>query len=117
MRAGDNIALLTDLYQLTMAQTYFREQRLGSATFSLFIRSYPTHRSYYVSAGLRDVMEYLEDWSFDAEALEKLKTAGMIVIQPDVGAFRRAAAGVCREAQWEKRWGKGFYDRLEAAQN
>lgn len=53
----------------------------------------------------------------DAEGLEKLKGAGMQVIEPDVGAFRKAAAGVCRDAQWEKRWGKGFYDRLEAAQN
>lgn len=53
----------------------------------------------------------------DAEGLEKLKTAGMQVINPDVSAFRKAAAGVCRDAQWEKKWGKGFYDRLEAAQN
>jgi tripartite ATP-independent transporter DctP family solute receptor len=53
----------------------------------------------------------------DADGLAKLKAAGMEVIKPDVAAFRKAAAGVCRDRQWEKRWGKGFYDRLEAAQN
>jgi TRAP-type transport system periplasmic protein len=53
----------------------------------------------------------------DAEGLAKLKALGMQVIEPDVAAFRTAAAGVCRDAAWQKKWGKGFYDRLEAAQN
>ena len=67
-----NFALLTDLYQLTMAQSYFREQRMGEATFSLFIRSYPAHRGYFVAAGLEDVLEYLRTLSFDADALDYL---------------------------------------------
>lgn len=53
----------------------------------------------------------------DAEGLAKLRAAGMQVIEPDVAAFRKAAAGVCRDASFERKWGKGFYDRLEAAQN
>lgn len=53
----------------------------------------------------------------DAEALAKLKSLGMQVIEPDVNAFRKAAAGVCRDPAFEKKWGKGFFDRLEAAQN
>ena len=44
MPATDNLALLTDLYQLTMAQAYFQSQRLAPATFSLFVRSYPPNR-------------------------------------------------------------------------
>jgi nicotinate phosphoribosyltransferase len=64
--------LLTDLYQLTMAQAYFREQRMSNATFSLFIRSYPANRGYFVSVGLRDVLEYLESFAFDAPALDYL---------------------------------------------
>ncbi len=68
MKAGENQTLLTDLYQLTMAQAYFREQRAASATFSLFIRSYPPERGYFVSAGLQDVLDYLESLSFDAAA-------------------------------------------------
>jgi nicotinate phosphoribosyltransferase len=72
MSTGENLTLLTDLYQLTMAQTYFREQRTESATFSLFIRSYPPNRGYFVSAGLLDVLEYLEDFAFDASGLDYL---------------------------------------------
>ena len=70
--APENLTLLTDLYQLTMAQAYFREQRMGEATFSLFIRSYPPNRGYFVSAGLTDVLEYLESFAFDAKALDYL---------------------------------------------
>jgi nicotinate phosphoribosyltransferase len=72
MANQENLALLTDLYQLTMAQGYFREQRMGGATFSLQIRSYPPNRGYFVAAGLNDVLEYLESLSFDAEALDYL---------------------------------------------
>ena len=53
----------------------------------------------------------------DQDALAKLKAAGMQIVEPDVAAFRKAAAGVCRDAAFEKKWGKGFYDRLEAAQD
>ena len=49
---AENLTLLTDLYQLTMAQAYFREQQLGEATFSLFIRSYPPNRGYFVVGGI-----------------------------------------------------------------
>ena len=72
MPAQRNLTLLTDLYQLTMAQSYFREQQLGDATFSLFIRSYPLDRGYFVSAGLRDVLDYLENFAFDPASIEYL---------------------------------------------
>jgi len=72
MKAGENQTLLTDLYQLTMAQAYFRAQRAASATFSLFIRSYPPERGYFVSAGLQDVLDYLESLSFDAAEIDFL---------------------------------------------
>jgi len=72
MSGADNSALLTDLYELTMAQAYFRDQRMGMATFSLFIRSYPPNRGYFVSAGLQDVLDFLRDLAFDAAALDYL---------------------------------------------
>ena len=72
MPAQRNLTLLTDLYQLTMAQSYFRERQLGDATFSLFIRSYPLDRGYFVSAGLCDVLDYLENFAFDPAAIEYL---------------------------------------------
>lgn len=81
MQRQKNLALLTDLYQLTMAQAYFREQRLAEATFSLFIRSYPTNRGYFVAAGLSDVLDFLEDFSFDNAALDYL--AGQHIFTED----------------------------------
>lgn len=72
MPGAENLTLLTDLYQLTMAQAYFREQRTGLATFSLFVRSYPPNRGYFVSAGLEDVLDFLEAFSFESTALDYL---------------------------------------------
>jgi tripartite ATP-independent transporter DctP family solute receptor len=48
--------------------------------------------------------------------LASLKGAGMQVVEPDVEAFRKAAADACRAPAIEKRLGPGFYDKLVAAQ-
>jgi nicotinate phosphoribosyltransferase len=72
-----DLALLTDLYELTMAQSYFQHRRVESATFSLFIRSYPPDRGYFVSAGLDDVLTYLGDFGFEPSALEFLRGTGL----------------------------------------
>ena len=53
--SGEPSALLTDLYQLTMAACYFDQDMHDEATFSLFIRKYPAQRSYFVAAGLSEV--------------------------------------------------------------
>jgi nicotinate phosphoribosyltransferase len=67
-------ALLTDLYELTMAQAYFHSGRLGTATFSLYVRNYPPDRGYFVAAGLHDVLGFLESFAFDAAAIDYLRT-------------------------------------------
>jgi len=72
VRTTNSLALLTDLYQLTMAQTYFQSQRLDPATFSLFIRSYPPNRGYFVAAGLQDVLEFLEQFTVDSTGIDYL---------------------------------------------
>lgn len=77
MNADENQSLLTDLYQLTMAQAYFREQQLGLATFSLFIRTYPPNRGYFVSAGLQDVLEYLESFHFNQGQIDYLASQSL----------------------------------------
>jgi nicotinate phosphoribosyltransferase len=74
---SENLALLTDLYQLTMAQAYFHSQRLAPATFSLFVRSYPSNRSYLVAAGLRDVLEFLEQFKIDSAGINYLRSQRM----------------------------------------
>ena len=74
MVADEPLALLNDLYQLTMAQAYLNSHKIEQATFSLFVRSYPPNRGYLVSAGLHDVLEYLENFAFDRAALEYLRS-------------------------------------------
>ena len=72
MMGHKTLALLTDLYQLTMAQAYFNDGKMDRATFSLFIRSYPLNRGFFISAGLHDVLEFLENFALDGAALDYL---------------------------------------------
>jgi len=72
MMQSEDMALLTDLYELTMAQSYFHEDHNEPATFSLFIRKYPPNRGFFVSCGLEDVLRYLEDFRFTIKAIDWL---------------------------------------------
>ena len=69
--------LFTDLYQLTMAQAYWRSRRTADATFSLAFRSYPKDRGYFVFAGLAEGIEYMERFAFSREDVEFLRTLGL----------------------------------------
>lgn len=69
----DSLALLTDLYQLTMAYGYWKtgvaEQRVS---FSLFFRDAPFESGYTVACGLGTAVEYLERLTFRSDDLEYL---------------------------------------------
>ena len=69
-------SLLTDLYELTMVQAYWREKRTGRAVFSLFSRSLPDSRNYLLACGLDDALSYLEKISFSSQAIDYLRTLG-----------------------------------------
>jgi nicotinate phosphoribosyltransferase len=74
---GQRFALLTDLYQLTMAACYFGQGMHEEATFSLFIRKYPPNRGYFVAAGLAEALGYLETLRFTADDLAYLEATGL----------------------------------------
>lgn len=74
---SEDLALITDLYELTMAQSYFQEGHNDQATFSLFIRKYPANRGFFVSYGLEDVLRYLEGFGFSGEAVDRLHRTGI----------------------------------------
>jgi nicotinate phosphoribosyltransferase len=76
LRPEDRI-LVTDLYELTMAQAYWAHGVTGLATFSLFVRDLPPERGFLVTAGLEDVLRFLEDFRFPPEALEYLESTGI----------------------------------------
>ena len=66
-------ALLTDLYELTMAAAYFENRHRGTATFELFIRRLPSKRGYLVAAGLEQALEYLESFAFTRAQIDFLR--------------------------------------------
>ena len=71
----DNMALLTDLYELTMAQVYFEKGLNKTAVFNFFIR--PTNkRNYFLNAGLELLIDYLLNIKFTEEDLEFLRSTG-----------------------------------------
>ncbi|MBU1125883.1 MAG: nicotinate phosphoribosyltransferase, partial [Candidatus Omnitrophica bacterium] len=70
----ENSALLVDLYELTMAQSYFIYRRHTSASFDLFVRRLPPSRAYLVSCGLEDILTYIKELRFTDADLAFLKS-------------------------------------------
>ena len=68
-----NIALSTDLYELTMAQSYLENGKTKPAVFSLFIRRLPKNRSFLVAAGLETLLEKIKNFRFTEEELNYLE--------------------------------------------
>ena len=71
-----NMSMFTDLYELTMCASYFDNQKFAPATFDLFIRRLPPDRSYFLFAGLEQVLLYLENVQFNEEHLAYLEKQG-----------------------------------------
>jgi nicotinate phosphoribosyltransferase len=67
---------MTDLYELTMLQAYWREKMFDTAVFSLFAWRLPRQRNYLLACGLADVLDYLENLHFDKEAIAYLRSLG-----------------------------------------
>lgn len=75
--ADGNVALLTDLYELTMAASYHANGLDEPATFDLFVRGLPPERNFLVACGLDDALDYLSELHFAESALEYLGTLGL----------------------------------------
>ena len=68
--------LLTDLYQLTMLQTYHAARMQEMAVFDLFVRRLPAERGFLLAAGLEQALDYLENLRFTAAELDWLTDCG-----------------------------------------
>lgn len=69
-----NLTLLTDLYELTMMQGYFKEQDHDKVVvFDVFYRSNPCSNGYSIAAGLEQVIEYIKGLHFSYEAVDYLR--------------------------------------------
>ena len=69
-------ALLTDLYQLTMAEAYLAGDVRKTAVFELFVRRLPPTRSFLVAAGLEQAVSFLQRFRFSADDLRRLSGLG-----------------------------------------
>ena len=76
MNTAEESALLTDLYQLTMLQTYFDKGMDNIAVFEFFVRKLPGNRNFLLAAGLEQVLDYLENLRFTPQELDWLAGCG-----------------------------------------
>lgn len=74
-------ALLTDLYELTMAESYLEHGLNERACFSLSVRRLPPRRGYLVAAGVSRFVEMVESLRFEPEALAYLDS--LKLFKPD----------------------------------
>jgi len=68
-------ALLTDLYQLTMAYGYWKTGRHEErANFQMYFRKLPFNGGFAIACGIEPALEWIERFHFDASDLEYLCT-------------------------------------------
>ena len=75
--SGQNLTLLTDLYELTMMQGYFETQENETVIFDVFFRDNPNKSGYSIMAGLEQVIEYIKNLNFSYEDVDYLRSLGI----------------------------------------
>jgi len=92
--------LLTDLYQLTMAQAYWKSGRgEKEAVFQMFFRRHPFDGGFTIACGLHSLIEMLVEATFDDSDLAYLASLpgrdGQPLFEPDFLATLRDFRLVC----------------------
>ena len=73
-----NLTMMTDLYQLTMMNGYFKNgMKDNVAVFDVFFRPLLNKSVYAVMAGLEQALEYIENLHFDKEDIEYLRSLNL----------------------------------------
>lgn len=88
----DNYALLTDLYQLTMAQGYWECSKLDEqACFHAFFRDNPFDGGFAIACGMSHIAEMIEEFLFSGEDIAYLASlnapGGGKLFNPDFLAY------------------------------
>ncbi len=68
-----NLTLLTDLYELTMMQGYFKSGNHETVVFDAFYRTNPSNGGYAICAGLEQIIDYIENLHFSKEDISYLR--------------------------------------------
>ena len=72
-----NLTLLTDLYELTMMQGYFKSNSRQTVVFDMFYRKNPSEGGYAIAAGLEQVIQYIKELKFEKEDIDYLAGLGI----------------------------------------
>lgn len=72
-----NLTLLTDFYELTMMQGYFKNNSNEMVIFDMFYRTNPSGSGYAICCGLEQVIEYIKNLHFSEEDIAYLRSLNM----------------------------------------
>lgn len=75
---ASDVALCTDLYEITMAASYLALGIEATATYSLFARRLPPGRAYLIAAGIEEAVRRLGALALGAAALDYLRGTGVV---------------------------------------
>lgn len=70
----EKLELVTDLYEFSMSNGYFELNRDDIAYFDIFFRKVPDKGGYAIVAGLEQIIDYVQNLSFDEEDINYLKS-------------------------------------------
>lgn len=71
----ENKTLMTDFYELTMAQTYFDQGKQDEEVyFDIFFRKNPFNGGYTISGGLEENINYIKNFNFNKKEINYLKS-------------------------------------------
>lgn len=74
---SENLTMLTDFYELTMANGYFVNGLADTvACFDMFFRRVPDDGGFAIMAGVEQLVEYLDNLKFTEEDIECLRKKG-----------------------------------------
>ncbi len=69
-----NLSMLTDFYEFTMSNGYFKNGKCNSqVVFDMFFRRIPDNGGFAIFAGLEQFIQYITDLSFTDEDIEYLR--------------------------------------------
>ena len=71
--SNENLTLLTDFYELTMMQGYFKNQTNPTVVFDMFYRVNPNNGGYAICCGLEQLIDYIKELHFSYEDIEYLR--------------------------------------------
>ncbi len=78
MIKNENLTMLTDFYELTMANGYLKSgMKDHIAYFDMFFRRVPDKGGYAIMAGIEQVVDYLDNLKFTGEDIDYLRSKGV----------------------------------------